>query len=109
MKAMTQFTKGPWIACHDGDCPCGLVWAADETTSVGRVYGPHDLGDGIEGPDTVPLRKQQKANYRLVAAAPSMHEALAAVDEAFDECADVQQQQALELVVAALAQVEATP
>ena len=74
-----KYTKGPWRACHNGDCPCHMVWSIPHDCVVGVGIGAKDEdytgGEGIANESIV------AANTRLIAAAPDMYEALKAVDD----------------------------
>lgn len=53
----------PWKACHDGDCQCGMVWAADGNTLV-VISGDH------EAADVIPTDEQKKKNAKFIANSP---------------------------------------
>ena len=67
-------TPGPWKACKNGHCSCGQIWGPDGNTSVARACGIKEL-TAFEA-DKVPCMEMQKANARLIAAAPALLEAL---------------------------------
>lgn len=72
--ATARHTPGPWSEHGDGGCECGLIFSPDGNAYVAKVYGPADLT--LDGPDCVPNRERQRANARLIAAAPELYEAL---------------------------------
>ncbi len=66
---MSKHTPGPWQACHDGKCKCGYVFG-----DGGRVFVAKAIGRG-DGVDPWPIEEIQRANARLIAAAPELLEA----------------------------------
>lgn len=70
-----KHTPGPWRACLDGECSCGYVFGDDGNVYVAKALGPDDE----EEPH--PTREVQKANARLIAAAPYL---LVAAEAALD-------------------------
>lgn len=69
---MTDHSAGPWRACRTGNCPCGFIWADDGQVQVASVHGPSALGQDWYGSDTVCNEETQKANARLIVAAPDL-------------------------------------
>lgn len=67
---MSKHTPGPWRYCGQEreQCPCGQVWSVASDFQVATV---HLLN---EENDTEIDRDQQKANTRLIAAAPDLLE-----------------------------------
>ena len=61
-------TPSTWHACKEGQCPCGMIWAADGM-HVATAFGPIH---SIDGHDSVPSRAEQIANAKLIASAPTM-------------------------------------
>lgn len=70
---MSKHFPGPWSACHDGNCQCGLIWAVGADTTVAQVHKRNEEEDVDYDPETV------AANARLVASAPTL---AARLDEA---------------------------
>ena len=72
-----EYTKGPWRACHNGECSCHMVWSIPHDCVVAVGIGAKDVdytgGDGIVNESII------AANTRLIAAAPDMYEALKAM------------------------------
>ncbi len=73
-----KHTRGPWKACHDGNCSCGMVWG-NEFPIVGvlsscRKDEGYNLGEGLKNSSD-----EYKANYLLVTAAPDLLDACLAV------------------------------
>jgi len=79
---MSEHSLGPWRACHDGECKCGFIWSADHETHVASAHGPGALGADWYGSDIVCNHETQKANARLIAAAPELLAAAAKLEEA---------------------------
>lgn len=61
-----KHTPGPWKACLNGECECGYVFGDGGDVYVARALGPGDEEDPR------PTREMQKANARLIAAAPDL-------------------------------------
>ena len=68
-----KHTPGPWEACHDGKCSCGMVWSIPgdfpvaAALSVCRMWETYNLGTGLK-----PQSGELEANARLIAAAPEL-------------------------------------
>jgi hypothetical protein len=72
-----KHTPGPWQACKGGDCQCGMIWDATGNGLVAVAQGAREhLKEDGSGPDCVPTDEAQKANARLIAAAPKLLKAL---------------------------------
>lgn len=69
----TKFTPGPWAECKDGNCSCGYVFGAGGEVYVAKLL---TLDDEV---DPVAAFEQLTANAHLIAAAPELYEALAAM------------------------------
>jgi hypothetical protein len=83
-----KHTPGPWHACHDGNCSCGMVWSKSQDTLVAtamsscRKNETYNMGEGLQN-----TSEAFKANTKLIAAAPELLEALARVKESFQQYA----------------------
>jgi hypothetical protein len=64
-----KHTPGPWMACHDGKCPCGSISTND--LAIATL-----CGDNEEGAPYVKGEDERMANAKLIAAAPELLEAL---------------------------------
>ena len=64
-----KWTKGPWSEHGKGGCSCGQIFGPDGNVLVAIAEGP-DFG--FEHADYVPNREGQKANARLITAAPDL-------------------------------------
>lgn len=82
---MATHTPGPWTACRKGECRCGFIWGADGDTHVASAHGPDALGADYYGSDLACDAETQKANIRLIRAAPELLEAL---EQALDDMRD---------------------
>lgn len=69
----TLHTPGPWQACKEGDCQCGMIWDVTGNCLVAVAQGETEhLKLDQSGPDCTPPDDAQKANARLIAAAPGL-------------------------------------
>lgn len=77
---MSEFTSGPWSVPHFADprstCECKYVLSGHHFGSIAIVNWSPD--DSVENGCNPPL-EEAKANARLIAAAPAMYAALAAL------------------------------
>ena len=98
---MSEFTKGEWKACHNGECSCKQIWCDDypvATVNAGK-WGDDYCSIRLVGESSLTLKaeaymeqitygeikeKTAIANARLIAAAPDMYEALKAIMSYFD-------------------------
>ena len=92
-------TKGPWRACHDGDCSCKQIWSVTADHPVAKVisgkwgddYPSLRFVEGTGGEGSIHPKIEShmeqitygeinedvaQANARLIAAAPELLEAL---------------------------------
>lgn len=67
---MTKYTPGPWRACREGKCACGLIWSIPEDMVVASLY--YEKGEKCVAVDS----EMWQANMSLIAAAPEMLESL---------------------------------
>lgn len=86
--AEPKFTKGPWAEHGRGGCPCGMIFGPDGNAYIALVYGPGHM-TGADGPDCVPNEAAQRANARLISAAPDLYEALVDAKVTLEEAAKV--------------------
>lgn len=82
-----KHTMGPWHACKGGDCKCGLIWDATGNCLVAVAQGEDHIQD-MMGPDCVPINAAQRANARLISAAPELLAALKGVVAVADRKTD---------------------
>jgi len=73
---MSEHTKGPWSACHNGECICKTVAAQDHP--IASVTAG-DWGDEPDVPYGHVPEGEATANARLIAAAPDMYEVCKAI------------------------------
>lgn len=119
-----KWTPGPWAACKDGRCTCGLIWSVTDDHPVATVQEtPWGDADYIaaptdENPEAATRRfieygafpkEQFHANARLIAAAPDMAEALDAVDRMLSEPRKYNATTVKAMVRAALAKARGEP
>jgi hypothetical protein len=88
---MSTHTSGPWVLCfhlesaeNDASCPCGYrggIWGADQERMICEMGST--VTPGQEGMEPARYdRATELCNARLIAAAPTMLDALRAADEA---------------------------
>lgn len=73
---MTPWSSGPWKACHDAMCPCGQVFAEGDK-HVATVKPSTTDSDGTTYAKW--SEDERQANYRLIAAAPTLYDELEAL------------------------------
>lgn len=82
MRIKLKHTEGPWQACNNGECLCGMIWSVKSDCPVAvhthmnilsncEKDEGYNLGAGISNQS-----EEFKANVKLVAAAPELLEAL---------------------------------
>lgn len=85
------FTLGPWQECKAGDCACGIVWSIPGDFPVCTAAGGSTFPVAVahehmaDAPDLIYQSiapEQSVANARLIAAAPTMFDALEAAEHA---------------------------
>lgn len=83
---MSGHTPGPWAACKDGDCPCGMVWSkpADFNVATAHIRSPCDEREMW---DKEMSAEERRANARLIAAAPKLLDACKVAAAALDKMA----------------------
>lgn len=85
---MSKHTTGPWRACHEGDCTCGMIWSTAEDCVVAAALSSCNRFEGYTGGEGVkPGSETYKANARLIAAAPDLLAACEAVLDAINKAA----------------------
>lgn len=81
-----KHSSGPWIAGHMADdthsCNCRYILNGDYMGSIAVVSVDNGIDLISEGGNDCPPLEEAKANARLIAAAPELLEALAALSEA---------------------------
>jgi len=67
MEQINNHTPLPWLACHDGNCSCGMIWSKSEdllvaaTMSSCRMNETYNLGEGLKNDS-----EQFKANTKFI-------------------------------------------
>lgn len=78
-KAEGKHTRGPWRMCGElrgSGCLCGQIWEAGngaDSKHVATCHGPHWSAKSEDVP--TPDMDEQKANMKLIAAAPQLLDA----------------------------------
>ncbi|MFA5187114.1 MAG: hypothetical protein WC551_11580 [Patescibacteria group bacterium] len=101
-----KHTPGPWSACQNGQCSCGIIWGGGEYPIAEVQSGEWGdsypalrvkMGDSLSGKadieaymELIPYgmgatKDEAAANARLIAAAPEMLEALLSLVTFFDD------------------------
>ena len=107
---MGEHTPGPWQACHEGTCGCGMVWSIPgdfpvaAALSTCKMWETYNLGSGLK-----PQAGEREANSRLIAAAPDLLKACKEMLKSFDCAAEHSIGKSRELASAAIAKAEGTP
>lgn len=99
-KLLDEATPGPWGACKDGKCSCGIVWSkphdhpvasAQNTPWGDEVYtadptedDPTNVRRDFMDYGSFPV-SEFHANARLIALAPDLAAALLKAEEALDD------------------------
>lgn len=78
---LTEITAGDWIACHDGECSCGMVYGG-----TGEMRGSVlvHIATDHDDEDIIPNREQQIANARFISRVPAIIRQLLAGKGALD-------------------------
>lgn len=69
-------TAGPWRACHDGDCQCGLVWSLSDDVPVAQSWPNNEC--------FVPSQQRRSSDARAIAALGTLGIALLEVAEDYE-------------------------
>jgi len=82
---------GPWHACKDGDCLCGMVWANDGKTHLATAHHISQASkDDLEANELYPQdREITKAVARAIAAIPEREREIERLRRAEADARDV--------------------
>ena len=98
-----EYTKGPWSACHNGECSCKAIWCNDHPIAevTAGKWGDDYPSIRLVGESSLDLKaeaymeqmtygevpeEEAQANANLIAAAPLGDElATAVLDSIFDD------------------------
>ncbi len=89
---MERFTAGPWWPGHlggSGKCQCRTIVDEGHAGGVATVHVDNGISSIADGGNDAPPLEQAIANMHLIAAAPELYTALAAVVAVADRDTDV--------------------